>query len=306
MKNNVFWFIQLVWLIAGLAAGLMAQESSVTWPNGITVAITTDRISGSGDTFSLSNGITGASDSGNPMHRVIRDSKSMRYFGYDLSVSREKDSLLFRVSINPLSIDPGKMLEVSGYTEIPFPKLQEAILVKDGDTIELEVLRNPTSGAKVIDLIKITTERIPFGTSFPERRPAKDFTFEDVEMRIDEVEIKIGEERFKTSSSASGQLVWVYIKDKGRFIFSFTPQPSYNFNKTGTILNNLIEFEHDGVKYQFKGKSLVMSSSGKWNLWVMIDRDYVSKAPFFARNRPPSTEPVIEVGAASDAEWLFK
>ena len=264
-------------LVIGISIAAVAQEGAARFQNGITIAVKTEVVPSENENHSLRNVSASIISSGETLHRVISDTKNKLYFGYDVKAIRESGSKMFRVSIRPLSIEPGKLLNGDGFRAQAPRKYPDDVVVADGDTITLETLENPQTKAKIVDIIKVTTEEHKFGSYYAERGPAKDFTLDDVNLHIDAPDVLINGENSKFSGSAAGNVVWIYIMGKGRFIFSFTPQANYNFQKIGTIEDNKILFDYDGISYRFTNKSPVLGTGGKWNLWVMFDADYKSE-----------------------------
>lgn len=261
-----------------------AQSGAIQLSSGITVAIKTESIPPNGNDSLGNIYSSGSGYTDNVVHRVTIDQKNKIYFGYDLSAEKIGESGKFKVEIKPLSKSPDKLFgrsatDYSGFTAKALPKYPEAITLNDGDSITLEILENRQTGSKILDIIKITSEKKNFGSFFSEREDAKDFTVDDVIMKIEKPEISVNGQKTIHNSSASGNMVWFYMPGKGRFIFSFRPQSEFNFQKNGMILDNKIIFEHNGEKYELLNKSPVLSSGGKWNLWVMFDQKYQPENP---------------------------
>lgn len=186
-----------------------------------------------------------------------------------------------------------------GYTAKSLPNYPDDILVDDGDTITLDLLENSRTNTKISDVIKIIYKSSKFDFQITDDKPAKDFTIEEVMLRIEKPDIYINEKKYKTGSTAAGNINWIYIYRKGRFIFSFEMQPGYNFQKIGVIQDNKISFEFNGDKYEFVSKSPILGSGGKWNLWVMHDPDF---QPVYKM----SEENPFIFGAAGKMDYLFQ
>ena len=286
-----------------------AQYGTIQFGNGITVAIKTETVPPN-NSDSLGNIYTSdTTSSDNVVHRIMTDMKNKIYFGYDVVIEKQGETDKFRVSIKPLSKSPdqllrrntasvGNMPDYSSFTARSLPKYPEAVILEDGDTITLDILENPQTRAKISDIIKITSKSQKFFNYFSDREKAKDFTINDVDLRFDQPEILINGEKSKFNGGASGNFVWVFIYGKGRFIFSFAPQPGYNFQKTGMILDNKIVFDYNGESYEFINNSPVLGTGGKWNLWVMFDQNYQP-------SNGVSPKSPYAFGAADKIEYIF-
>jgi hypothetical protein len=330
-----------------------AQQGIMQLNNGITVYIKTKATPSGKSTRSMGN--IYSSNSGNVIHRIMTDKKNKIYFGYDLEVERQEKTGKFKVSIKPLSKEPGMLVRNSGvsvhsketvatgsstgssagvgrnstgktvatgssagvgrnstgrttatiygsdyrdYTYKSLPNYPADVIVEDGDSITLDLLENGKTKTTISDIIKIVYKS-RFGFNFSVEDTPKDFSFDKVLLQMERPTVFVNQKEFKTRTSIAGNFQWVYIHGKkGRFIFSFTPQPKFNFKKIGLIQDNKILFEFDGVKYRFVSKTPILLSGGKWNLWVMHDPDY---QPTYE----VSEEDPFIFGAAGKVENLF-
>ena len=307
MKNRNLINSVLISVLTVVSFGTInAQSGSIQFDN-VVVAIKTETVP-PGSSDSLGNIYSsGTTFSGNIVHRVMTDTKNKMYFGYDVAVEKQGETDKFKVSIRPLSKSPNQILgrheasalpDYDKFTAQSLPKYPEAVILDDGDTITLDILQNPQTRVKISDIIKVTSKSKKFGNYFSERENAKDFTIGDVDLRFDYPDILINGEKSKFGGGASGNVIWIYIHGKGRFIFSFSPHPGYNFQKSGVILDNKISFDHDGDSYEFINKSPVLGSGGKWNLWIMFDQNYKPSYKI-------SPESPYQFGAADKVEYLF-
>jgi hypothetical protein len=91
---------------------------------------------------------------------VIGDKTNGAYFGYDLVIETAADAPnKFKVSFKPLSTNPPEQMRLINSAIRSLPKYPEDMIVEDGDTIALDILFNPQTKVKIVDLIKITTKR---------------------------------------------------------------------------------------------------------------------------------------------------
>ena len=290
-------------VMLGFFAVGKAQSGSIQFSSGITVAIKTETFPPN-DKNSFGNGFSsGTGYTGNTVHRVMTDTKNKIYFGYDLDVEKQGESGKFKVSIKPLSKNPGELFrqnsfDYSGFTAKSLPKYPAPFVLDDGDSVTLDILENRQTGGKISDIIKITAKPQKFFNYFSDREQAKDFTLNDVNLHFDKPEISIDGQKTTHGGGASGNVIWIFIPGKGRFIFSFRPQNAFDFKKNGTILDNRISFEYNGEKYEIVNKSPVLGSSGKWNLWMMFDESYNPSSENYS-----NAEYIF--GAADEVKSLF-
>ncbi len=303
MKSKMFVYLCLISTVFfGFLNEVKAQESTVTFKSGIIIAIKTEITPANSTNKELTDIGTSVSTFSpeNIMHRLVTDKKNKLYFGYDISVTPQPEKGKFKVSIKPLSINPNKMADVNNLNAQVLPKYPDEMLVDDGDIITLQILENAQTRVKIFDLIKITTENLRGGNYFLERKAARDFTIDDVELQLTNLEAFVnGEKIGKGGGGMSGANIYFYFQGKGRFIMSAFPRKGFDLQKIGVIENNKISFTFNGDNYKFVSTSPVLGTGGKWNLWILHDPDYQSSYTF----SPGST---YEFGAADDIKFLFK
>ncbi|HEX8459242.1 MAG TPA: hypothetical protein VF656_18265 [Pyrinomonadaceae bacterium] len=267
-------------------------------------------------------------EDGHVVHRVLVDAQGNFVFGYDLVVEPVTATKQFKVSVKPLSTEFEERLRARRPTQTAtqsaeqtvstLPRSSDAQLIDDGDAFALDLLVNPQTGVKIVDVVKVSFERARLWSAPPRRRqlPLRDFTLGNVELAMRDYKLQINGElvgggRRQPARGCSGALVWFYVEGRGRFIFSLMPHEGYDFQKVGRIENNKISFTIDGDTYEWISSAPVVGTSGgdggNWNLWVLHDAAYVSDFD--------STERIIERAegapeantggrAAAEPEWL--
>ncbi|HJQ33994.1 MAG TPA: hypothetical protein VJ866_17570 [Pyrinomonadaceae bacterium] len=237
-----------------------------------------------------------AEDKPNLLHRVFVDSKNGLFFGYELVVERAAEARYFWVTVRALSDEylrelaarpafRGRRLHPS-YNATAFPAGPQ--FVRDGDTFALDVLRNPRTGAKIVDVVQVTLSDPGLRTAAADQ--PRDFSPEDVQLKVSNYSLRVnGETVYRSTGGAAGALVWFSLGDRGRFVFSLVPRPGYNFEKVGTVRQNVIRFESGGDTYEWESALPVVNAGGNWNIWVLHDPDY-SVDLFGPAPAPPSSE----------------
>lgn len=323
-------------IIASAQRGSSSAQGVITLNNDVAVAIKTETSPSGGSENSYGN--IYSSSTKNVIHRIMTDRKNKTYFGYDLSVEKLEDSGKFRVSIRPLSKAPdmlvGKRAVSSGtnataetratatgvysvgsggsgnvevinipdykdYIAQSLPNYPDDIIVEDGDKITLDLLENPATNTKISDVITVMNKTNKSSFVFSSGNSAKSFSMDDVYLKMETPDIFINDKKYTTNSSIAGNVNWIYVEGKGRFIFSYEPQPRFNFQKIGFVEDNKISFEFGGDRYQIVSKSPILGQGGKWNLWVMYDPTYQPT------NKMSADSPFI-FGAAGKVDFLFE
>lgn len=239
-------------------------------------------------------GAQAVADRNQTIHRVLRDNDGKFVFGYDLWITGDSGSKQFKISVKPLDLELQNALRTKDQTTpnesiSTFPAPTDPQILDDGAEFSLDLLINKETGVKIIDVVKVTFDRLRLENDAPRLRP-RDFTLDAVALEMKDYSLLVNDNLIATSKSktgCAGTVLWIYIPNRGRFIFSLFPREGYSFQKAGTVDGNKIEFTLDGDRYQWLSSSPILKEEGTWNLWVLHDVQY---SPLFAVRQPPATE----------------
>lgn len=178
------------------------------------------------------------------------------------------------------NIDKG--IPVTVYNSLKYPP---AFLIEDGGMFALDVLVNPETGVKIVDLIKISSEAKVIMSAkelqpmkgAKELQPLRDLSPDAFELSVKNFKLVINEQIVLGAESparggVSGSIIWLYLPGRGRFIFSFMPHDGYDFQKIGVVQGNKISFQIAGDRYEWISSTPVFNGGG--NLWVLHDAEY--------------------------------
>ncbi len=221
-------------------------------------------------------------DRPNLLHRVFVDSNNELFFGYELLVERAAEARYFWVTVRPLGEDYLRGLRERpafrgrrphpAYNATAFPAAPQ--FLRDGDTFALDVLHNPRTGTKIVDVIQISLTDPSLRRAATDA-PSRDFRPDDVQLRVSDYKLKVnGETVYRSAGGIAGALVWFSLGDRGRFIFSLVERPGFEFRKVGSVRHNTVAFEWGGETYEWESAQPVVGTGGNWNLWVLHDPDY--------------------------------
>lgn len=230
------------------------------------------------------------------IHRVLTDAEQNVVFGYDLWVSADPNTRKFSLAVLPAD-EAFRRTFLKDYTPLrpngpfaTFPKSTTPQTLDDGDAVSLELLVNNESGVKIVDVVSVTFDRSTLRGSHLESAP-KDFTLDAVELGVKNYSLLINGTLVNKSKSTigfTGTLLWFYIPDRGRFIFSLVPREGYEFAKIAVVDDNRIEFTVNNERYEWLSSESIIPNGGTWNLWVLHDRYYT---PFFGSDTPVPRTP---------------
>jgi hypothetical protein len=233
-------------------------------------------------------------DANQTIHRILRDRDGGFVFGYDLWISADWLTKQFKIAIRPLDSRLETSLRPNGPAppESPstFPRATEAQTLNDGSEFSVDLLVNQNTGVKMVDIVKVSFDRSSLGGDIPALRP-RDFSADAVAMEMKDYSLFMNDELVTTGKSktgSSGALLWLYVPQRGRLIFSLVPRPDYAFEKVGTVSGNKIEFSIRGDHFAWLSSAPILREEGTWNLWVLSDPKYL---PLMGANiAPPAQE----------------
>lgn len=231
------------------------------------------------------------------IHRVLTDAQQNVVFGYDLWVSADPLTKKFSVAVLPAE-EAFRRTFLKDFTPlrangafVTFPKSTTPQTLDDGDAVSLELLVNQESGVKIVDVVSVTFDRSTLRDSNLETAP-KDFTLDAIALGVKNYSLSINGtlvSKSKSSIGFSGALLWFYVPERGRFIFSLVPREGYEFQKIAVLEENRIEFTVNGERYEWLSGASILPNGGAWNLWVLHDTEYT---PLFGSDdSPPRTTP---------------
>src|ERR1043165_872290 len=231
------------------------------------------------------------------IHRVLTDAQNNVVFGYDLWINSDPISKKFSLAVLPAD-EAFRRTFLKDYTPsrpsgpfATFPKSTTPQTLDDGDAVSLELLVNYESGVKIVDVVSVTFDRSTLRESHLESAP-KDFTLDAVELGVKNYSLLINGTLVSKSKSTigfTGALLWFYVPDRGRFIFSLVPREGYEFAKMAVLDGNRIEFSMNNERYEWLSSDSILPNGGTWNLWVLHDINYT---PLFGpEGSPPPATP---------------
>lgn len=204
-------------------------------------------------------------------HRFFTDPESKTYWGYDVEVEPLARIGFAKLRFKPFSLRAPalpKEYHASEFTALAAPEFPTDTFLS-GQTIAVDVLKNPTTGQKVVDYIEIEFEPI----HMPSKAEPRDFQVADVvlhilvpSLRTDDADVPPG---VVAAQSIVRKLVWFSVPGRGRFLVSLTPYAGYAFQKAGVVNGNRLWFDWNGSRYDVRSRQMITESSGAWNLYVL-------------------------------------
>jgi hypothetical protein len=208
------------------------------------------------------------------LRRTLLDDLDNVIFAYELSI--KLDPTTHQFSVVPLPVNESEATRNKGRTDIfTIPTATSSQVVRDGQTLALDLLVNDTMRIKVVDYLTVASERTLIE---PEPSGPRDFGLADVELAMMDSTITLDNHPIISSSpkrSCRGSFIWLYVPGQGRFIFSLVSHPGYSFQKLAVIKDKTISFHWKGNTYEWTSSHPILGIEGSWNVWVLHDPNFV-------------------------------
>lgn len=292
LRNTIFAIVQ-IFVLSQFAT---AQNIGFGFKSGIRVATRTEAVLDTEKVIIKPVDELETKDGKDIIHRklIVFKNNIFTSTAYDIEISRsteaDKFNVILKSGFQPAGSAPVNEVARKAEAEKD-PRLRELDLlatakarakslldkpltVRNGDIIKFEALEDPYKKYKITDYIKIYDDTKPFAVSFSELQPTKDFTLDDVNLKLEGFEIFInGKSVAKMGGGGYGQSIYFTVPDRGRIIVSPFPRKGVNLQKIGNIIDNRLTFTIGADKYEVISKSTILSN-GNWNAWILHDPDY--------------------------------
>lgn len=232
--------------------------------------------------------------SGTPTHivleRYLTDPVRKTYFGYRVLVTApESGYSLLMFSRLPMNAEIAQAAGITNPGEWTYLGLDETKangnLVRLGDAVELDLLRNPRTGQRIIERISVLPPNPKMAR--PQQEQARDFSLNDLEMSVIDPRLFVNGSpavTFGPLSSATGKTITIEVPTMGRYILSPVPDPSRGFAKVGSVRGNSLRFRMGEDSFTVFSKERILPGQDYYNLYVL-------RAPPLRTIGPPSITP---------------
>ena len=210
---------------------------------------------------------------GNTLHRLMTDRVTSTYFGYDMTVASDGSGGFLVTFQSPTNLSEllKRVREPEKLSLLPPPKFPPPQSVRNGDTVELDLMVSPDGTQKLTDYIEIFGHQVEPPAAKTTAEP-RDFTLDDGPLNFDFSLITVwkGGQQMKNwrSSTKPGSTFWIAFPGQGRYILS--PTPHDGFAKSGAIRDNVILFQD----YEIRFMSPIAGAGKAWNLYIRHDPAY--------------------------------
>jgi hypothetical protein len=228
--------------------------------------------------------------------RSVMDSVNHEYFGYEvLLVEQQSGTYLATFGKLPTSsMEASATAAGSEQWSIRALVLPEPGIVHDGDVISIELMTDATSGDKLIEDVTIQpfSQRATVGSPIgllarggpgqPGERSVptveglpREFSAADAEMRLTQPRVTLNgtvqSVARQATPSVTGNLVWLYLPGRGRYILSLVPRPELEFHKAGEVRGGRITLTLNSDTITLECFNEIATGHAPYNLYVLRD-----------------------------------
>jgi hypothetical protein len=228
--------------------------------------------------------------------RSVMDSVHHEFFGYEvLLVEQQSGTYLATFGKLPAtSLEASAAAAGSEQWSIRDLVLPEPRVVHDGDVIGIELMTDAATGDKLIEDVAIQpfSQRASIGSPISLLRrggpgqageravptvdgPLRDFLAADAEIRLTQPRVTLNgtvqPAAGRATPSATGNLVWLYIPGRGRYILSLVPRPELEFHQAGEVRGGRITLRLNNDEITLECFSEIATGHAPYNLYVLRD-----------------------------------
>jgi len=236
---------------------------------------------------------------------IVMDSVNHEYFGYEVLLEEQQPGTYLATFGKP-GVSPMEAAATVGATlsawSVRTLRLPEPKVVRDGDIVGIELMKDATTGDKLIDDVTIQPfSQWPMTGPLPRpglqgltglsgaRAPqgnravptvagtARDFSAADAEMRLSQMRATLNGTPQSTTGrgpNVTGSLVWFYLPARGRYILSLVPRPELDFQKAGEVRGGAITLTLGGDAITLESALEIATGNAPYNLYVLRDPEW--------------------------------
>ena len=218
-------------------------------------------------------------------HRFILDQANKVYVGYDVRIEESPDKMLFVLTIEAFSLDPKELpIEDPGsWRSVAVVRTPQTQTVKPLEAVALDLLvreystKDRANIQTVVDYISVGRDLERLRWPRQDRSEPRPFKAEDTEMELFSPKITINGEPFHETTGTlrvTGPTLGLYIKNRGRFLFSMFPHGELGFQRAGWVSRTVLHFEWAGDAFEIESQRRIVPGAGKYHVYVLHDPAY--------------------------------
>jgi hypothetical protein len=201
------------------------------------------------------------------------DRSSQTYVGYTLRIESLEDGG-HRVSVEPLarSLSQISPYAIGDYRQIPLPAIPSPRNIRSGEAFEFDIRKQ--GGERIYDRIELSAKPFP---DDPQRgaKPPEAQALATSALSVESPRLYLNGQLLATlPGRASGQTVWVYLPDRGRYLIALSAAGNSNFVQAGRVAGNTIEFRDGDDRFRLESAQPIAAASGEQPVFVFHQSDF--------------------------------
>jgi hypothetical protein len=186
-----------------------------------------------------------------------------QYFGYELIAEPVNGGRDVRVTLGPLTkawpeLRPEAVFNVRRLAAAP--GMPAPLVVRSGDSFDIELLRNPKTGQRIFDRITITTSISTVAR--------------DWELRLVEPTLVVAGKATPYPVTLTGQAAGLAIPNQGLLLLSVVQ--TRGLERIGFVDGTTMRFSWKQVDYEIQCKELIVPGGGRLNLYGKLTPKWVN------------------------------
>jgi uncharacterized protein (TIGR03435 family) len=240
------------------------------------------------------------------LQRFVGDDMRHVYVTYKVAMEILAETGTYRLTFaDSAPAIPEWIRPPAGSKLISPPNYPASQIVRDGDTIALELFASGWTGQRLIDYIHV-------GQGKPillRTETARDAYADNAEFLIAHPRLSInGVGQESLAGTIQGPLLWAYVPGHGRILLSFQPNPDLGFRDAGEVSGNSLTFSLGRDVFRIDGAERIASAgSGVYRVHVLQDAAWEPADPADRTHFMIGSAPAIETaGGANNKGALMR
>jgi hypothetical protein len=284
-----------------LAALQAAPPSTMrAWfPDGTSLEIYTEATGSTQLNATGSIGIGPGDTSKDLVNRSVLDRENHVLFAYNIEASRGASPNTVTIRILPISAatEAGMLKRAALPAGAHLPTVaavREFPAVKIGEVVTLEILYNPSTGEKVFDVLRPSSDPAPYSNLSVGPRPAREsISLKEIVVRVN------GQPLSAPASWMIGSAIRIDLPNLGAYVVSAydpkTESPGHAFAAVARADGKTLSWTIDGKYIEIASSTNVLTQSFNAVLWVYHD----------ARYRSQDQPDAVRLQSADSVDWLL-
>lgn len=199
--------------------------------------------------------------------RLVQNAPGDLLFSYWVEAVAGRDAGTVTIRLKPANPEA-----IASHTTVAttreFPDL------KMGQAVSLEILKNPSTGEIVSDILRPTTEPQPPGSA----GGAGSYVAKQ-QLGFHDVSLTIGGKRISPPPGwLTGAAARLYVPGHGAYyLAAYEPKSQASFRSSGSVLQRTLTFVVDGEYVEIQSKDNMLTRSERGAVWVYHDPNYKSR-----------------------------